>query len=98
MLLSVVSVLVVAQSSSKIPEGLMNNPVFKKNKNLSESTIHADPFRNFKNLYALYLYEVNSDMPCVCDTISLSFRNLIYPTDGSKLQLHPPTLYRLDVC
>jgi hypothetical protein len=29
MLLSAVSVLVVAQSSSKIPEGLMNNPVYK---------------------------------------------------------------------
>ena len=30
MLLSAVSVLVVAQSSSKIPEGLMNNPVYYK--------------------------------------------------------------------
>ena len=30
MLLSVVSVLVVAQSSSEIPEGLMNNPVLKE--------------------------------------------------------------------
>ena len=30
MLLSAVSVLVVAQSSSEIPEGLMNNPVFLK--------------------------------------------------------------------
>ena len=29
MLLSAVSVLVVAQSSSEIPEGLMNNPVLK---------------------------------------------------------------------
>ena len=29
MLLSVVSVLVVAQSSSEVPEGLMNNPVYK---------------------------------------------------------------------
>ena len=29
MLLSAVSVLVVAQSSSEIPEGLMNNPVFQ---------------------------------------------------------------------
>ena len=29
MLLSTVSVLVVAQSSSEIPEGLMNNPVYK---------------------------------------------------------------------
>ena len=28
MFLSAVSVLVVAQSSSEIPEGLMNNPVF----------------------------------------------------------------------
>ena len=28
MLLPAVSVLVVAQSSSEIPEGLMNNPVF----------------------------------------------------------------------
>ena len=28
MLLSAVSVLVVAQSSSEIPKGLMNNPVF----------------------------------------------------------------------
>ena len=30
MLLSAVSVLVVAQSSSEIPEGLMNNPVYSK--------------------------------------------------------------------
>ena len=30
MLLSAVSVLVVAQSSSEIPEGLTNNPVFRK--------------------------------------------------------------------
>ena len=29
MLLSAVSVLVVAQSSSEIPEGLMNNPVYR---------------------------------------------------------------------
>ena len=29
MLLSTVSVLVVAQSSSEVPEGLMNNPVFR---------------------------------------------------------------------
>ena len=31
MLLSAVSVFVVAQSSSEIPEGLMNNPVFSNN-------------------------------------------------------------------
>ena len=31
MLLSAVSVLVVAQSSSEIPEGLMNNPAYGRN-------------------------------------------------------------------
>ena len=29
MLLSALSLLVVAQSSSEVPEGLMNNPVYK---------------------------------------------------------------------
>ena len=38
MLLSAVSVLVVAQSSSEIPEGLMNNPVF-----IQSSGLSADP-------------------------------------------------------
>jgi len=32
MLLSAVSVLVVAQSSSEVPVGLMNNPVVRNNK------------------------------------------------------------------
>jgi len=50
MLLSAVSVLVVAQSSSEIPEGLMNNPVyigsfiFACNKNTSKSTTIAQFF------------------------------------------------------
>ena len=34
MLLSAVSVLAVGQSSSEIPEGLMNNPVFQKDHGL----------------------------------------------------------------
>ena len=34
MLLSAVSVLVVAQSSSEIPEGLMNNPVLARDNHL----------------------------------------------------------------
>ena len=41
MLLSAVSVLVVAQSSSEIPEGLMNNPVYKKIILISFFTISA---------------------------------------------------------
>ena len=36
MLLSAVSVLVVAQSSSEIPEGLMNNPVYWENNKAPE--------------------------------------------------------------
>ena len=36
MLLSAVSVLVVSQSSSEIPEGLMNNPVYCDNVNETE--------------------------------------------------------------
>ena len=39
MLLSALSVLVVAQSSSEIPEGLMNNPVCLFRQLLSEAVI-----------------------------------------------------------
>ena len=39
MLLSAVSVLVVAQSSSEIPEGLMNNPVYKERSLESRETL-----------------------------------------------------------
>ena len=38
MLLSAVSVLVVAQSSSEIPEGLMNNPVYVLDKEHSDAS------------------------------------------------------------
>ena len=42
MLLSAVSVLVVAQSSSEIPEGLMNNPVYNMvaGSELGSSALH----------------------------------------------------------
>ena len=40
MLLSAVSVLVVAQSSSEIPEGLMNNPVYFKRRNRVRAQLH----------------------------------------------------------
>ena len=41
MLLSAVSALVVAQSSSEIPEGLMNNPAFKLPQNpLTQDGVH----------------------------------------------------------
>ena len=39
MLLSAVSVLVVAQSSSEIPEGLMNNPVFLAHSDVLHQTL-----------------------------------------------------------
>ena len=43
MLLSAVSVLVVAQSSSEIPEGLMNNPVYKTFILLCPPISHSQP-------------------------------------------------------
>jgi len=43
MLLSAVSVLVVAQSSSEIPEGLMNNPVYKFVCNLRRGAQNRGP-------------------------------------------------------
>jgi len=39
MLLSVVSVLVVAHSSSEVPEGLMNNPVVWRFMELAENNV-----------------------------------------------------------
>ena len=49
MFLSVVSVLVVAQSSSEIPEGLMNNPVFT-----SSEQLRSDDFPMWPKLLGLY--------------------------------------------
>jgi len=43
MLLSVVSVMVVAQSSSEFPEGLMNNPVFLKVRLFKTNTVKEIP-------------------------------------------------------
>ena len=43
MLLSVVSVLVVAQSSSEIPEGLMNNPIFLRHATKAHVLFHKIP-------------------------------------------------------
>ena len=60
MLLSAVSVLVVAQSSSEIPEGLMNNPVFVNPFFLVSSTVGSDSWMsdvfvsNMKRLFPLY--------------------------------------------
>ena len=51
MLLSVVSVLVVAQSSSEITEGLMNNPVYW-------TTLD----RNAQNFICIYLRKPNSSV------------------------------------
>ena len=49
MLRSAVSVLVVAQSSSEIPEGLMNNPVYKTVNEL-ENFLHTVKYEYKKTL------------------------------------------------
>ena len=54
MLLSAVSVLVVAQSSSEIPEGLMNNPVFPSN--LGLRTYHVIFFFKFMSKFVQYIF------------------------------------------
>ena len=47
MLLSAVSVLVVAQSSSEIPEGLMNNPVLDFFRNVLSILFVEGPWNRF---------------------------------------------------
>jgi len=46
MLLSAVSVLVVAQSSSEIPEGLMNNPVYSGTQTQNLATHYLPQLNN----------------------------------------------------
>ena len=52
MLLSAVSVLVVAQSSSEVPEGLMNNPVYIQGgaRNVIPVIVHVTHFYYYKNI------------------------------------------------
>ena len=65
MLLSALSVLVVAQSSSEIPEGLMNNPVYNKNSDawgnvFSLRIVLVGPKTVIKHSYILCAYLENS--------------------------------------
>ena len=53
MLLSAVSVLVGAQSSSEIPEGLMNNPVYN-----SVIFYHSNMFRQYCVFFRQFLHLV----------------------------------------
>ena len=65
MLLSAVSVLVVAQSSSEIPEGLMNNPI------LSIMLYFVDEYISFSVMqFAIYFTVIT--FAC---TIPLTFRH-----------------------
>ena len=56
MLLSAVSVLVVAQSSSEITEGLMNNPVFAFSVRLHVVFYHLKIEFRLNNIYELISY------------------------------------------
>ena len=51
MLLSAVSVLVVAQSSSEIPEGLMSNPVFVEHTVMQQHNQQFTVVTRFGNLF-----------------------------------------------
>ena len=72
MLLSAVSVLVVAQSSSEIPEGLMNNPVFSRLETLRVFsvlavllTLHSLVLHNLLNIIALPSLLLAVRLPCM---------------------------------
>jgi len=62
MLLSAVSVWVVAQSSSEIPEGLMNNPVLKNEKGDLVTDCHSIMGRWRKNFSQLFNVHRVSDV------------------------------------
>ena len=62
MLLSAVSLLVVAQSSSEIPEGLMNNRVVQPSRLVSNLTLH------FKCEVDT---EISLQLGCLCTLISV---------------------------
>jgi len=60
MLLSAVSVLVVAQSIFEIPEGLMNNPVYIYTYIYIYVFIHIYPclYSRFKSIIYIYIYKI----------------------------------------
>ena len=62
MLLSAVSVLVVAQSSSEIPEGLMNNPVYLLSAALWMCLVHCYIVRNCTLLVSSFMTLYTGDM------------------------------------
>ena len=77
MLLSAVSVLVVAQSSSEIPEGLMNNPVYlelrKVQPNTAETLHHNS---SLINVHRSQCYSCTiSNIPQNNTSISVQQRN-----------------------
>ena len=73
MLLSAVSVLVVAQSSSEVPEGLMNNPVYR-GENTSVS-VHTHSFNGLPYDRSV----VSSQASSAQMRSSASSFNLLYP-------------------
>ena len=87
MLLSAVSVLVVAQSSSEIPEGLMNNPVYK--------WFHKTCTRNYNEhvgLVSTYrpavLISARTKLPHGIENVSVHSRPLALGTERIPLRKH----------
>ena len=70
MLLSAVSVLVVAQSSSEIPEGLMNNPVLQIRLKPRRFHFTVTPIDN--SLFVTPFDAAHTEIP----TMDLTFRRL----------------------
>jgi len=77
MLLSAVSVLVVAQSSSEIPEGLMNNPVYitKCNVGLSFIFRYSQVFNVVFSCQAADIQPVSDFVPGPMNHVHINGRN-----------------------
>ena len=69
MLLSAMSVLVVAQSSSEIPEGLMNNPV----EQVQPSALCARPLSSLHNYMVCRTIEALIEISIIFYLLSWSF-------------------------
>ena len=63
MLLSAVSVLVVAQSSSEIPEGLMNNPVYIYTHTHTRARARTYIIDNVSTTIHIYIYPGYNNVP-----------------------------------
>ena len=92
MLLSAVSVLVVAQSSSEIPEGLMNNPVFYVHGSVHHKSILINVQRDAAicSLYFILLQDHSTCFGCRPYPSSEVHKTVVTATGTSHMIVQVP--------